>query len=156
MAISISEVRTAAAWVDARQLIGSYIDSLGIDLTFQNITGELAQLETMYGPPQGAFFLAADGTASVGCVGMRRLSPEDAEMKRLYVVPSARGRGVGRLLAEVVIEKARSQGYRRLLLDTLPAMAEARGLYEQLGFSEIAPYRVNPVEGTAFLALALR
>jgi GNAT superfamily N-acetyltransferase len=155
MGISISAVRAAAEWADARRLIESYVDSLGIDLSFQNTAAELAQLDRVYGRPDGALFIAREDAMSLGCAALRRFSPDDGEMKRLYVVPAARGRGVGRLLARGVIEQARSCGYRRLLLDTLPTMTEARALYLRLGFAEIPPYRINPVAGTRFMALDL-
>lgn len=155
MGISISEVRAAADWAEARRLIECYVDSLGIDLSFQNTAAELAQLDTVYGRPDGALFLAREGGMSLGCAGLRHFSPDEGEMKRLYVVPAARGRGVGHRLASAVIERARSCGYRRLLLDTLPTMTEARAMYLRLGFAEIPPYRINPVAGTRFMALDL-
>ena len=76
-------------------------------------------------------------------------------MKRLFVRPDARGRGIGKLLASNVIDLARALGYSSIVLDTLPSMAGAQQLYEQLGFRDIAPYRANPIAGTRYLSKSL-
>jgi GNAT superfamily N-acetyltransferase len=155
MAVEIRAVHLAADWSQARQLVQTYAHSLAIDLSFQDFTQELGQLEAVYGPPAGAFLFAAEAGQSLGCVGVRRQSEHDSEMKRLYVAPEARGRGVGRRLAVAAIEAAVRLGYRRILLDTLPSMSAAQALYLRLGFSPIPPYRFNPVAGTVFMALEL-
>jgi GNAT superfamily N-acetyltransferase len=146
---------TVDEWRQARALVEAYGASLGIDLSFQDFEYELEHLAVEYGPPAGVFLLAQGDGAFLGCVGVRRFSLDIAEMKRLYVAPSGRGRGIGRRLAEAAIDSARSMGYTRLVLDTLPSMNEARTLYGSLGFRETSAYRFNPIEGTAFLELRL-
>lgn len=138
-----------------RGLIEEYQRSLGIDLGFQGFDDELARLVDMYGPPDGALFLARLHGQPVGCVGVRRFDATTCEMKRLYVRPVGRGHGLGRRLAVAAMVAARTAGYAAMRLDTLPGMHEAQALYERLGFIEVAPYRANPVAGTRFLEARL-
>jgi GNAT superfamily N-acetyltransferase len=142
-------------WRQARELVEEYAATLNVDLAFQNFAQEIESLEREYGPPTGGFLLAAVNGVSVGCVGVRRFSERTGEVKRLYVRPEGRGRGVGRRLAEGIIAVGKDLGFSRLLLDTLPSMAEAHALYVTLGFTPIDAYRFNPVPGTAFLELKL-
>lgn len=153
----IEEAVTPAAIEAVRGLILDYQASLGLDLAFQHFAEEIASLATMYGPPEGALFLATLDGAAVGCVGVRPFAPEPGccEMKRLYVVPAARGLRLGRQLAERSMTAARALGYARMRLDTLPSMSDAQTLYEALGFHDIPPYRHSPVPGTRFLEASL-
>lgn len=153
--VLLTSPASPADWNDARRLVGEYIDSLGVDLSFQGLDQELAHFTAEYGPPGGAFLLAEVNGVRVGCAGLRRFSAGVGEMKRLYVTPGGRGRGLGRMLAVRIVAAARELGYGRLVLDTLPLMAEARELYRTMGFVATAPYRFNPVVGTAFLELDL-
>lgn len=144
-----------AQWAEAKRLVQEYAASLKVDLCFQGFDEELANFEREYGPPAGRFFLALESGRYAGCAGLRRFSDEACEMKRLYVVPAGRGRGIGEALARRIVDEARRLGYRRLVLDTLPDMTAAQALYRSLGFREIASYRHNPVCGTLFFELAL-
>ena len=77
------------------------------------------------------------------------------EMKRLYVRPAFRGLGLGRLMAQALMDQAVRAGYSVMLLDTLDDMEAARGLYVQLGFEEIPPYYFNPIPGAHYLKAQL-
>jgi ribosomal protein S18 acetylase RimI-like enzyme len=137
-------------------LFEGYAASLPIDLGYQDFAAELAGLPGKYAEPKGALLLARDEAgAPLGCIALRPLDERVCEMKRLFLLPEARGMGLGRALAEAVIAAARDRGYRELRLDTLPSMTSAIALYEGLGFERIAPYYAPTPPGTVFMALAL-
>ncbi len=139
-----------------RRLFGEYIDSLGLDLSFQGVEAELADLPGKYAPPDGAVLLAWQAGAPVGCVALRPLATAgECEMKRLYLRPEARGQALGLRLSEAIIEVARGAGYRRMRLDTLQRLATALALYRGLGFRETESYYHNPIDGVVYMALDL-
>jgi len=146
---------TAADLPAVRALLLEYAAALPVDLDFQDFEHELRSLPGDYVPPLGALLVLESEAGIVGCVAMRPLGEGICEMKRMYVRPSVRGWGAGRLLAEAIIEKARSAGFHTMRLDTLPSMARALELYRALGFRDIPAYRFNPVEGTVYLELIL-
>ena len=139
----------------ARALLHEYQAGVGIDLSFQGFAQELSELPGAYAPPAGRLYLAMQAREPAGCVGLRPLGEETCEMKRLYVRPAHRRRGIGRMLAQRALADARAIGYKRIVLDTLGTMHEAQALYAALGFAETAPYTSNPVAGVRFLALEL-
>lgn len=134
-----------------RTLFVEYAEGLGVDLSFQNFDDELASLPGDYDP----ILIARWNGEIAGCVAMHALAESVCEMKRLYVRPAFRGRGIARLLAMNLIDAARDRGFRAMRLDTLPAMKPAMALYESLGFVDVDPYRFNPIEGSRYMELHL-
>ena len=155
--IRIETAATPEAFEAGRTLIREYADWLGVDLCFQGYDEELANLDTIYGPPAGRLFLALEEEKAAGCIGLRPLAePGVAEMKRLYVRPAYRGQGLGKALVRRTIDAAREIGYRRILFDTWPPrMPEAQEMYHSLGCVETEPYYHNPVPGVVFMRLDL-
>ena len=138
-----------------RTIFREYALGLGVDLAFQDFDGELASLPGAYAPPGGALLLALVDGQVAGCGALRSLPdvdyPNACEMKRLYVRRAFRRFGLGRLLAERLMDLATQAGYRHMLLDTLDDMEAARGLYGSLGFEEIPSYYFNPIPGAHYL-----
>ena len=142
-----------------RIIFQEYADALGIDLDFQGFAAELSTLPGEYAPPRGAMLLALIDGQVAGCCALRPLDtadyPNAAEMKRLYVRKPFRRFGLGRQLAEAILDAARAAGYHSVLLDTLDEMEAARQLYAELGFEEIEPYYHNPLPGAHYLKVDL-
>jgi len=151
----VAEALDRRALEACRGLFVEYERGLGVSLCFQGFERELANLPGDYARPRGRLLLARIAGEPGGCVALRPLEGGAAEMKRLYVRPEYRGMGIGRMLAECVLDEARGLGYNVVKLDTLPAMREAQRLYAKLGFADAGRYNDNPVEGVRFLALDL-
>jgi GNAT superfamily N-acetyltransferase len=151
----VTQAETPPQIAQARELFLEYAQSLGFSLCFQNFDQELAGLPGDYAPPAGRLLLAAyEGKHLAGCVALHMLEPGVCEMKRLYLRPQFRGKGLGRALAERIVAEARTIGYQRMRLDTVgPVMKDAVAMYRKLGFKEIAPYRPNPMAGTLYMEL---
>ena len=133
-----------------RELFREYAASLGIDLCFQNFEEELATLPGNYAPPRGRLLLAKVDEQIAGCIALRPMGNEAAEVKRLYVPPAFRRRGIGKMLVARVLDEARQMGYRVVRLDTLREMHNAKALYATFGFKEVAPYREGQPEGIRY------
>lgn len=138
-----------------RGLFREYAGGLGFDICFQGFESELAELPGNYALPRGRLLIAEHEGIAVGCIAMRPHDDTTAELKRLYVRPSSRGTGAGRLLCEAMLAVARGIGYRRIVLDTVKTMTAAIHLYESLGFHDIEPYNAHPIDGTRWLGMDL-
>ncbi len=157
--IELTPASSPSEYQAVRELFREYAASLGVDLCFQSFEEELASLPGDYAPPSGELLLAWVDGALAGCCALRPLHASDhtnaAEMKRLYVRKAFRGFGLGRRLAEAVLDAAHRGGYSSVLLDTLDDMEAARALYEDLGFKSIPPYYHNPLPGAHYLKVDL-
>ena len=146
-------------WQDTRLILRDYANSLDFDLCFQGFEEELAGLPGVYAQPSGLMLLATVDGAVAGCGAFRPLPdadyPNACEMKRLFVRPAFRRFGLGRILAESLMDRATEAGYSSMLLDTLDDMEAARGLYESLGFVEVPPFYFNPIPGAHYLRAEL-
>jgi ribosomal protein S18 acetylase RimI-like enzyme len=139
-----------------RELFLEYGKSLGFSLCFQDFDTELAELPGEYAPPDGSLILAVDEAEPLGCVALRKIDDGVCEMKRLYIKPEFRGRGLGKQLVKAIIDEALKIGYKKMRLDTVLVMKEAITLYRKIGFTEIEPYRENPIEGALYMELDLK
>ncbi len=154
--VQIIEATTDEDIEHVRRLFSAYADWLDVDLCFQEFDAELANLPGMYAPPRGRLLLAKVGGEVAGCAGLRPLEDDVCEMKRLWMEPGFAGRGIGRGLAEAIVEAGRALGYKAMRLDTMPARLKAAGhIYETLGFKRIPDYYHNPLDGAVMFELKL-
>ncbi len=160
------EIRLAASAEDLEQikhLFREYFEwvtrDMKFDLTYQGAEDELASLPGAFSPPDGCLLLAESDGQAVGCVALRRHDARTCEMKRMYVKPEHRGRGVGRALGERIIHEAKRKGYQSMVLDTEVSLKTAQQLYDSLGFKLIQKYYEVPpdiLKRTIFMELALQ
>ena len=139
----------------ARMLIGEYFTSLPPDEPRGGADEEVRSLPGKYVAPGGALLIARTAREAVGCVALRPAPGGGGEIKRMYVRPEHRGRGIGKVLLETILEVARARGYAFVVLDTRPDMTAAQRLYASLGFEETMPYYESPVAGTQYFRLQL-
>ncbi|MDE0330353.1 MAG: GNAT family N-acetyltransferase [Nitrospinae bacterium] len=147
--------RTQEDFAEARALLREYEAESEVDLCFQGFEEEVEALERVYGPPGGRFLILRSGERTAGCVALEDSGGKVCEMKRLFLRPEFRGRGLGRKCAEEIVRIARESGCNTVRLHTLPAMRAAIALYRSMGFREIPPYAEPPVEGVVFMELGL-
>ncbi len=124
-------------------------------LEIQKYDDEIEHLESKYGLPWGRLHIAFYENQVAGCIALRKIDDTKCEMKRLYVRPEFRGKGIGKKLAEKVIFDAKEIGYRQMLLDTLPFLTGAIKMYRSMGFCEIECYNNSPMDNSIYLKLDL-
>jgi GNAT superfamily N-acetyltransferase len=143
--MSIRRAATPADWLDAAALLHDHIEwirvAAGVDVVAEQpaLAAELDQLEGQYSGDNGSLFLARWREVAVGIVAVRFHDDHTAELKRMYVRPIARGRGIGGALVVAVVDAATARGCLRVWLETLPgAMDAAISVYRRNGFRETA------------------
>ena len=152
----LKEATTKEEFEIAKQLFEAYAKELKLDLSFQNFSQELKEIDLQYTKPQGGLFIAYDKNEKpVGCFGVREINDSICELKRMFIKMEYRGRGLGRAMMRKAIENAMYLGYQKMRLDTLASMKEAIGLYMSFGFYEIPAYRYNPIEGARYFEIDL-
>ena len=152
------EIKSARFPEDLKLVVAifrEYVASPSVSLDFQGYESEFASLPGKYAAPDGRLFLLWKDGAVVGCAALRKVDGSICEMKRVYIRPAVRGKGLGRRLIESILAEAREAGYSRVCLDVLPEFFAAQGIYESLGFRPAPPITFNPVPGTKFLSLDL-
>ena len=152
----IVPARSRIELTSAAALFRAYAKSLPVDLAPQGFSQELASLPGVYAPPGGELLLAKRGDHLLGCIALKPLEPPRvAEIKRLFVRPQARGKGVGKALVQAAMTAAVQSGYDEIKLDTLPEMEGAIALYKSSGFVPIPPYGSHPYPGLVTLGRTL-
>lgn len=111
----------------------------------------LDRIEVIHAPPDGVIRIALLAGAPVGCGMAHRLSPDTAEIKRVFVRDVARGKGAGYAMMQSLIAGCRDQGFRRILMDTGNELKAAKSLYLSMGFRLRGPYQKMPPEAEGHL-----
>jgi GNAT superfamily N-acetyltransferase len=140
------------------ELIEEPLDGPGAATLFPDLIAELQKLYPEWTPevpprltaqdvepPSGRWLVAYRDGVPIGCAALKRLSDRTAEIKRLYVVPHARGTGVARALIGRLEQIARQLGYGAVRMDTGPRQPASVGLFSSIGYESIADYNGNPV-----------
>lgn len=144
--VNVTRAETAEEIELARELFREYAQTPGVSECVAGFEQEVAGLPGRY----KILLLGFVDGAAMGCAALRALEGDICEMKRLYVRAGARGTGLGKMLAETLMDEARGMGFRRMRLDTLPSMGAAHGLYRSLGFVEIGQYSEGAPAGALF------
>lgn len=145
----------ASEYAAAASMFRAYAADININLDFQHFEEELADLPKMYGAPHGGIILAMEREAVIGCVAIRSISKREGELKRMYIDPAHRHRGLGKMLLQKALELAQDCQYEKLKLDTLNYMKAAIHLYQQAGFYEIPPYYANPISEAVYFEIEM-
>jgi ribosomal protein S18 acetylase RimI-like enzyme len=151
----IAAVRSDEDLAVARELFRQYGTTPDVDVCVVGFADEIEALPGPYAEPRGTILVARVSGQPVGCVALKPVGADVAEMKRLFVDPACRGRKIGEGLTTAAIEAARGRGYSRLRLDSLPSMTAAQAIYRRAGFKDVAPWAATPVPGVSYLELTL-
>jgi GNAT superfamily N-acetyltransferase len=152
----IKKAKSPGDYKNAKELFIEYIEHLRLDYQFFEQEKDYDTLQQMYNQKNGGVLLIIwDKKQAIGCGGLRKFDTYSAELKRMYIKFEYQGLGLGKQLLKELIQEARKLGYKKILLDTLPAMASAIHLYEEVGFKEVKRFNENPSPDARFFALSL-
>lgn len=150
MNIQIKEVISDPELAQVKKLFYDY----GVERTFDKALGdyqtEMDELPGKYGAPGGILFMILVDSQPAGCIAYQKLSADTCEMKRMYISPPFRGKGLGKVLIRHLLDEAVKAGYAKMKLDTHPTMFSAQKLYQEFGFRRTTRYNQNPIEGIIF------
>ena len=153
--IEIEKISSEQDLEDVKQLFREYVEFLQVNLDFQDFENELAKLPAKYAEPEGSIFLAKVNGQPAGCIALWKLEDGVCEMKRLFVKSEFQGLGLGKMLANRLMEEAKNKGYLTMKLDTLKRLESANYLYASLGFGETQAYNFNPEPDIVYFEKAL-
>lgn len=153
--MEICHPQTKSDFDQVKNLFIEYQQYLGVDLCFQSFEKELETLNEVYKEPSGTIIIAKNNEDIIGCIALKPINNIECEMKRLYVKPDFRGLGIGKLLAQAIINCAVERHYTLMKLDTLTTLTEAVALYKALGFIETSPYVYNPHDEVLYFEKSL-
>jgi putative acetyltransferase len=119
------------------------------------MTEDLAALPGRYAAPHGGLYLAQQNNTFVATGAWVRVNAEQAEIKRVYVKPAARGQGLARRITATVQAICAQRGFSQLVLSTWGDNTAALALYHSMGFAAIAPFKENPMPGLLFFGVSL-
>jgi len=140
----MAEVRRVAGTEPvAQEIVAAMVAEVGEMYERGLGKGPSAQPEEL-SPPGGGFVVLVEDGRTVAGGGVKRLDERACEIKRMYVLPDARGRGVGGQLLSALEELARDLGYAVARLDTGAKQPEAQAMYERAGYAPVPDYNGNP------------
>lgn len=148
--IEYLDAKSVKEYVEAKILFTAYAQTININLDFQKFDEELNSLNQIYCLPYGGIILVKDKHEYIGCVGIRKITNETGELKRMYIRPSHQNKGIGKALLHKAFILAKECNYKKLRLDTLNYMLPAINLYKQNGFYEIPAYYFNPISTAVY------
>jgi len=142
-AVRITEVDPGAQ--EAQHALARYFDELASRFPsgFDAQEGGADEIEH-FRPPDGSFLLVTSARVPIGCGGIHRFDETTSEIKRMWIDPAWRGRGLGRRLLDALEGVARESGHRRIVLDTNESLIEAIAMYERAGYHPVERYNDNP------------
>ncbi len=152
----IIEVNSIELIEETKKLFREYEKWLNVSLCFQGFEEEVNTLPGKYGSPEGKLYIVKSDNKFSGCIALRKLEDGICEMKRLYLQPELRGKGIGNELVSKIIHDAKDLGYKKMRLDTIKEkMPNAVRMYEKYGFVKTEKYYDNPNPHTLFMELDL-